>query len=457
MDPVFLSRLQFAFVIAFHILLPAFTVGLSAFILVLEALHVWKRDAVYLRLSAFWTKIFAVSFGMGVVSGIVMPFQLGTNWSRYSDATANVLGPLFAYEAMVAFFLEAGFLGILLFGRKLVPPWAHLFAALMVAAGTLFSSFWILAANSWMQTPAGYTVADGRFMPSDWLAIIFNPSFPYRIAHTVTGFFVTTGFAVIGVAAWHLKRGRHIVESRRTLGMTLLLLGILVPLQVLLGDLHGVNTVEHQPVKIAAMEGLWETQARAPAVLFAIPDQAQERNHYEVAIPALASLYLRHDTNATVQGLKSVDRDDRPPVAPVFFAFRVMVGLGLLMLALVAWAGVLHLRGRLFDTRVFHNACIAMIPAGFVAVLAGWTVTEVGRQPWIVQGLMRTRDAVSPSLTGADVAASLALYLVVYLIVFGAGIFYMARLARQGPPAQVELRDARLGERPARPMSAAEA
>ena len=456
MDPVLLSRLQFAFVIAFHILLPAFTVGLSAFIVVLEGLHVWKRDEIYVRLSVFWTRIFAVSFGMGVVSGIVMPFQLGTNWSRYADATADVLGPLFAYEAMVAFFLEAGFLGILLFGRKLVPPLAHFFAAIMVGAGTLFSSFWILAANSWMQTPSGYTVVDGRFMPASWLAVIFNPSFPFRIAHTVVAFFVTTGFVVVGVASWHLKQGRHLPESRRALGMTMILLGVLVPLQVVLGDLHGVNTVEHQPVKVAAMEALWDTQARAPAVLFALPDEAQERNRYEIAIPALASLYLKHDFDATVQGLKSVPAVDRPPVLPVFIAFRLMVGLGLLMLGMVLWAAVLHLRGRLFDSRAFHNACIGMIPAGFAAVVAGWTVTEVGRQPWVVYGLMRTRDAVSPSLTAADVATSLALYAIVYLVVFGAGIFYMARVARKGPPDQIEIRDALMSERPARPLSAAE-
>ncbi|HEY1329582.1 MAG TPA: cytochrome ubiquinol oxidase subunit I [Casimicrobiaceae bacterium] len=456
MDPVFLSRLQFAFVIAFHILLPAFTVGLSAFILVLEALHVWKRDAIYLRLSVFWTKMFAISFGMGVVSGIVMPFQIGTNWSRYADVTASVLGPLFTYEVLVAFFLEAGFLGILLFGRKLVPPWAHLFSAIAVAAGTLFSSFWILAANSWMQTPQGYRIVDGRFVPADWLAVIFNPSFPYRLAHTVTGFFVTTGLVVAGVAAWHLKHDNHVPEARRMLGMTFLLLAFLVPLQVVLGDLHGVNSVEHQPIKVAAMEGAWETQARAPAVLFAWPDEARERNLYEIAIPALASLYLKHDLDATVQGLKSVAADDRPPVVPVFIAFRVMVGLGLLMLALVVSAGVLHFRKRLFVSRAFHNACIAMMPAGFIAVVAGWTVTEVGRQPWIVYGLMRTRDAVSPSLTAGNVATSLLFYAVVYVIVFGAGIFYMARVAREGPPEHVELRDARLTERPARPLSAAE-
>jgi cytochrome d ubiquinol oxidase subunit I len=455
-DAVLLSRLQFAFVIAFHILLPAFTVGLSAFILVLEGAHLWTRNPVYLRLSAFWTRIFAVSFGMGVVSGIVMPFQIGTNWSGYADATADVLGPLFAYEAMVAFFLEAGFLGILLFGRKLVPPWAHFFAALMVAAGTLFSSFWILAANSWMQTPQGFTVLDGRFLPSSWLAVIFNPSFPYRLAHTVVAFFVTTGFVVLGVSAWHLRRQAHVTEARRALGMTLALLGALVPLQVVLGDLHGVNTAEHQPIKIAAMEGLWQTTKRAPAVLFAWPDAAAERNDYEIAIPALASLYLKHSFDAEVQGLTSVPPGDRPPVVPVFFAFRIMVGLGLLMLALVIWGGVLHVRKRLYDTPAFLAACTWMTPVGFVAVIAGWTVTEVGRQPWVVQGLLRTRDAVSPSLTPGNVATSLALYILVYLIVFGSGIYFSSRLARAGPRDHVEIRDARMTERPARPMSAAE-
>jgi cytochrome d ubiquinol oxidase subunit I len=385
-----------------------------------------------------------------------MPFQFGTNWSRYADATADVLGPLFAYEAMVAFFLEAGFLGILLFGRKLVPPWAHFFAALMVAAGTIFSSFWILAANSWMQTPMGHTVVDGRFVPADWMAVIFNPSFPYRLGHTVVAFFVTTALTVLGVAAWHLRRRAHVDEARRTLGMTLGLLAVLVPLQIVLGDLHGVNTTEHQPIKVAAMEGLWDTQARAPAVLFAWPDEAAERNHYEIAIPALASLYLKHSFDAEVQGLKSVPPDDRPPVVPVFYAFRVMVGLGLLMLALVIWGGVLHFRGRLYDTPAFLRACTWMMPAGFIAVIAGWVVTEVGRQPWVVQGLLRTRDAVTPSLTTANVATSLAMYVIVYLVIFGAGLFYMARLARRGPSEHVEIRDARLDERPARPMSAAE-
>ena len=457
LDPVLLSRAQFAFVIAFHILLPAFTVGLASFILLLEGLHLATRDAVYLRLSVFWTRIFAVSFGMGVVSGIVMPFQFGTNWSRYTDATGNVLGPLFAYEGLVAFFLEAGFLGIMLFGRKRVPPWAHFFSAAMVAAGTLFSSFWILAANSWMQTPAGYEVVDGRFVPTSWIFVIFNPSFPYRLTHTVTAFYLTTAFAVLGVSAWHAKHRVHVEEARRALRMTVIFIAIFVPVQIVLGDLHGGNTLEHQPVKLAAMEGLWETRSHVPMVLFAIPDQAAETNHDELEIPDVASYYLTHNVDTEVKGLKSAPPDARPPVAPVFFAFRAMVGLGILMLVIAYWGLWLRFKDRLFTSRLYQNVCIAMIPAGFVAVLAGWTVTEVGRQPWVVYGLMRTKDAVSPSLTGTDVLASIALYVVVYLIVFGAGIFYMTRLARAGPPEHVELREPKLGERPARPLSGAHA
>ena len=457
LDPVFLSRAQFAFVIAFHILLPAFTVGLASFIVLLEGLHVVKRDDVYLRLSVFWTRIFAVSFGMGVVSGIVMPFQFGTNWSRFSEAGGNIFAPLLAYEGMVAFFLEAGFLGILLFGRKLVPPWAHFFAALMVALGTLFSSFWILSFNSWMQTPQGHELVDGRFLPVSWMAIIFNPSFPYRLAHTVTAFYLTTAFAVLGATAWHLKSGRHVAESQRVIAMTVNFIAIFVPVQIVLGDLHGLNSLRHQPVKVAAMEALWETQARAPSVLFAIPDQKAETNHYEVAIPAFASVYLTHSAEGVVQGLKSAPPGDRPPVAPVFFAFRIMVGIGILMLSVALWGLWLRWRGRLFTSRAFMSACIAMTPAGFIAVISGWTVTEVGRQPWVVYGLMRTRDAVTPSLTGADVLLSLALYVIVYAIVFGAGIYYMVQVARAGPPTRVDLREARLRERPARPLSGAEA
>ena len=456
LDPVLLSRLQFAFVIAFHILLPAFTVGLASYIVVLEGLHFWKGDATYLRLSLFWTKMFAVSFGMGVVSGIVMPFQLGTNWSGLADAAGNVLAPLLTYEGLIAFFLEAGFLGILLFGRKLVPPWVHLFAAVMVGSGTLFSSFWILSANSWMQTPTGFEIIDGRFFAKDWVDVIFNPSFPYRIAHTVTGFYITTAFVVVAVSAWHLRQRQHVPESQRAMSMGLGLLILLVPLQVVLGDAHGLNTLEHQPAKIAAMEGLWETQARAPAVLFAIPDAASESNALEVAIPGLASVYLMHDVNGVVKGLKAFAPADRPPVAIVFWAFRIMVGVGVLMLAVAAWGAWLRLRGHLYDSSAFLFVCNFMAPAGFVAVVAGWTVTEVGRQPWVVYGLLRTRDAVSPSITGFDVLLSLLMYMAVYAVIFSAGLYYLFRIARAGPPTETEARDAKLSERPARPLSAAD-
>ncbi|MEA2783148.1 MAG: cytochrome bd ubiquinol oxidase subunit, partial [Rhodospirillaceae bacterium] len=336
LDPLLLSRLQFVWVVAWHILLPAFTVGLASYIAVLEGLHLATGREIYFRLSSFWIKMFAVSFGMGVVSGIVMPFQFGTNWSRFSDATANVLSPLLAYEGLTAFFLESAFLGVLLFGRKLVPRWAHFVAAFMVAAGTLFSTFWILATNSWMQTPAGYEIIDGRFFPKDWLQIIFNPSFPYRLAHTVVAFYVTTGFVVVGVAAYLIRRGRFVEEGRIMLSMTLWLLTVLVPLQILIGDQHGLNTLEHQPAKLAAIEARWETASGVPLTLFAIPDEAAEMNRYAIEIPDLGSLILTHDPNGTVRGLKDWPADQRPHVALPFFAFRIMVGLGLLMLALVA-------------------------------------------------------------------------------------------------------------------------
>ena len=433
LDALFLSRLQFVWVVAWHILLPAFTIGLASYIAVLEGLHLASGREIYFRLANFWIKIFAVSFGMGVVSGVVMPFQFGTNWSRFSDATANVLSPLLAYEGLTAFFLESAFLGVLLFGRKLVPRWAHFVAALMVAGGTLFSAFWILATNSWMQTPAGYEIVDGRFFPKDWLQIIFNPSFPYRLAHTVVAFYVTTGFVVLAVGAYYLRRARFIDESRTMLSMTLWLLTVLVPLQIFLGDQHGLNTLEYQPAKLAAIEARWKTASQVPLTLFAIPDERAETNHYALDIPDLGSLILTHDPNGTVRGLEDWPADQRPPVAIPFFAFRIMVGIGLLMLALVAASWWLRARGRLYEAGWFLRSCELAGPAGFLAVLAGWTTTEVGRQPWTVYGLMRTADSVSPSLTGTDVLLSLIGYGVVYLITFPAGLMLMARIVKTGP------------------------
>ena len=432
LDPLFLSRVQWAWVIGWHILLPAFTVGMASYIAVLEGLYFFRRGEIWLRMSQFWTRIFSVAFGMGVVTGIVMPFQFGTNWSRFSDATANVLSPMLAYEDLMAFFLEATFLGVLLFGRRLVPPWAHFLAACMVALGTLMSSFWILAANSWMQTPAGYTVHDGRFFPVDWMAIVFNPSFPYRLAHNVSAFYVTTGFVVLGVGATLVRRGVSMVEAQRMVMMALGFLVVFVPLQIFLGDLQGLNTRQYQPAKLAAIEGRWQTAAPAPLTLFGIPNPAQQRMDDAIELPYLGSLILTHSLNGTVQGLSDVPPDQRPPVGPVFFAFRLMVAIGLAMLAIVSLGWWLHRRGRLFETAWFLRLCQWSASFGFIAVLAGWTVTEVGRQPWTVYGALRTANSVSPSLTGHDVAWSLLAYMAIYLTMYPAGFAVMARTVRQG-------------------------
>jgi len=452
LDPVILSRLQFAWVIGFHIILPAFTLGTASFIALQEGLFLATDNPVYFRISGFWTKIFAVAFGMGVVSGVVMPFQFGTNWSRYASVTGNVLSPLFAYEGLTAFFLEAAFLGVLLFGRHLVPRWAHFASAVAVAVGTLVSSFWILAANSWMQTPSGYRIENGRFMPVSWVNIIFSPSFPYRLAHTVIGFYVTTGFVVVGVAAWFLRRRADELEARTMLSMTLWLLTVLVPLQMFLGDQHGLNTLKYQPAKLAAIEAHWISERHAPLILFAIPDQNAATDHYVIEVPELGSLILTHSLNGVVPGLKDFPADQRPPAIIPFFAFRIMVGIAILMLAMVIWSLWLRFRRELFAHDWFLRFCVYFAPLGFLAVLAGWTTTEVGRQPWTVYGLLRTSDSVTPSLTGLDVLLTLLGYMVVYLIVYPSGLFLILRLVRRGfaetKPSPVE------AGRPAAPVVA---
>ena len=450
-DPVLLSRIQFAFVISFHILFPAFTIGLASFIAVLETLWATTNREVYVRLSQFWTKIFAVSFAMGVVSGIVMSYQFGTNWSRFSDITGNVVGVLMGYEVLTAFFLEATFLGVLLFGRSRVPRPLHVLAAYAVAVGTLFSAFWILSANSWMHTPAGTELVDGRFVVVDWWQTIFNPSFPYRLAHMVTACYLTTAFVVIGVSAYYLRRNRFQDVSRTALNMGLGLIALLAPLQLVIGDLHGLNTFEHQPVKIAAMEGHWETQRGAPLTLFAIPDEEQERNHFEVSIPKLGSLILTHELLGEIRGLKDWPPEERPPVAIVFYSFRVMVGIGLLMILVGLISLYLRIRGRLYDSPRFLRLCSWCLPIGFIALLAGWFTTEVGRQPWVVYGMLRTVDATSPVLTGGNVLTSLLVYILAYSVIFGAGIYYLYRIVRQGPTGG-ELLGGLVGAR--RPLSA---
>ena len=449
-----LSRVQFAWVIGWHILLPAFTVGCASYIAVLEGLYLFTDRELYLRLSNFWTRIFAVAFGMGVVTGIVMPFQFGTNWSRFADAAANIISPMLAYEGLTAFFLEAGFLGVLLFGRRLVPGWAHFFAALMVGLGTLFSSFWILSTNSWMQTPAGYQLVNGRFFPKDWLQIVFNPSFPYRLAHTVVAFYITTAFIVLAVAAYYLRHERFMNEGRTMMKMALGLLTLLIPLQMLIGDLQGRNTLEYQPAKLAAIEAHWKTGSHVPLVLFALPDDKAEANRATIEIPDLGSILLRHDPNGVVQGLKDWPRDERPPVAIPFFAFRIMVAIAFLMLALVTAGWWQRARGRLFTSSIFLRCCEWAAPLGFLAVLAGWTTTEVGRQPWTVYGLVRTAESVSPSLTTGDVALSLIGYAVVYVFIYSFGIRQMYRMALKGPAGPNIESTLIEGGRPALPIQA---
>jgi cytochrome d ubiquinol oxidase subunit I len=454
-DPLLLSRIQFAFLIAFHFLLPAFTIGLASYIAVLEGVYLWTRRPAYLRLSSFWTRIFAVSFGMGVVSGIVMPFQFGTNWSRYSEATANIVAPLMGYEGLMAFFLEAAFLGVLLFGRKLVPPWVHFMSAVIVAIGTLLSAFWILAANSWMHTPAGFTIEDGQFVPLDWWVVVFSPSFPYRLAHTVMATYLTTAFTVIGVGAWYLRNGRFVAEAKIMIAMGIGLAVLLLPVQAFIGDMHGLNTLEHQPAKLAAIEAIWNTGPRQPLLLFAVPDEHAETNHAALGIPALGSLILTHRLDGVVKGLKDFPRDARPPVAPVFYAFRTMLAMWSLMALLTAWGTLLAIRRRLFTSPAFLRAACWIAPSGFVAVTAGWITTEVGRQPWVVYGHLRTADAVTPTLTAGDVLVSLVAYSIVYAIIFGAGFYYLARLAQRGLPEPFDEPEPRRAQRPARPLSAA--
>jgi cytochrome d ubiquinol oxidase subunit I len=453
LDPLLLSRVQFAWVIGWHILLPAFTIGLASFVAFLEGGYALTKRPVFLDLSQFWLRIFAISFGMGVVTGIVMPFQFGTNWSRFADDAGNVISPLLAYEGLTAFFLEATFLGVLLFGRKLVPPAMHFVAALLVAVGTLSSAFWILATNSWMQTPVGYEIIDGRFFPKDWLEIVFSPSFPYRLAHTVSAFFVTTAFVVLGVGAYTLLRGRFVPQGRMMLRLALWFLAIFVPAQIILGDLHGLNTLAYQPAKLAAIEGLWDGGSGVAASIIGWPDQTAERNLGEIAIPRLGSLYLTHSWDGAVKGLKDFPPDQRPPVPVVYFSFRIMVGIALLMLAVVTAGLVLMARGRLDQAGWYLRLCELTSCLGFIAVIAGWTTTEVGRQPWTVYGLLRTADSVSPSLAGSDVALSLLLYVAVYLVIYPLGLLAMLRIVWRGP-VRIEAADPIAGGRSKSPIEA---
>jgi cytochrome d ubiquinol oxidase subunit I len=437
MDAVDLARLQFFFTISFHIIFPGFTIGLSALIATLDILEIRTGREHYLRLARFWTRIFAVSFAMGVVSGIVLSYQFGTNWSRFSEVTGNVIGPLIGYEVLTAFFLEATFLGVLLFGSNRVPRWLHATSAIIVAVGTCMSAFWILSANSWMHTPTGYEMRGGIAWPVDWSQIIFNPSFPYRLAHMLTAAYLTTALVVLAAGARWLLADRFATEAHSLLHLGLLAIAVLAPLQLFIGDQHGLNTAKYQPVKLAAMEGHWEGGHPAGLVLFAWPDMQAERNLAAVSVPNLASLIITHDPQGLFPGLKDFPRADRPNVPRVFFAFRAMVGIGLVILALAATGVLLWWRKRLFDTRWYLWIAGHCWPLGFVAILCGWIVTESGRQPWVAWHILRTADAVS-NVSAGSIAVSLALFVVVYCVVFGVGAWYIRRLIRIGPaPAAV--------------------
>jgi len=431
-DTVLISRIQFAFTIGYHILWPAYSIGISGYIVLLNALWLKTGRPVYHDLLRFWIHLFALGFAMGVVTGIVISYEIGTNWSRYAADVSNVIGPFFTYEAMTAFFLEAGFIGVMLFGMDRVGPRLHFFSCLMVAIGALMSAFWILAANSWMQTPAGFTLVAGKFEVANWWDAIFTPSLPYRFAHMVTAAYIAGTFVVIGVLGFYLWRGHHTEFARAGFSIAMWIAVILTPLQIVLGDLHGRNTLAYQPIKVAAMEGDWETRRGQPLVIFAWPDVAGERNAYELAIPNLGSLILTHDWNGEVEGLKAVPPADRPPVPYVFYAFRLMVGIGVVLLLIALIGLYLRMRGRLYETRWFSAICAFSSPLPFLAVLCGWTVTEVGRQPYVVYGHLRTADAATPLPPGA-VATSLILFFIVYSVLLVAFFYYAARIVFRGP------------------------
>jgi len=435
-DALLLSRLQFAFTIGFHIIFPAFTIGLASFLAVLEGLWLKTKNPVYRNLYLFWVKIFALSFGMGVVSGVVMSYQLGTNWSVFSAQVGSVIGPLFAYEVLTAFFLEASFLGIMLFGWKRVGPKLHFFATCMVAIGTLMSAFWILAANSWMQTPQGFAFADdGTMVATDFVQVIFNPSMPIRFVHMVLAAYLTTAMVIAGASAFTLLTKKAVAESGTALRMAVLMMALVAPLQIVAGHESGKVAHEYQPAKVAAMEGWWETRTQQPTLLFGWPDEEAEITHAAIGIPGMGSWFVAGDADAELQGLKTFPKEDRPPVWITFWAFRIMVAMGLAMVALGVWGIAVWALKRIDRASLYHRALVLAAPSGFIAVLAGWISAEVGRQPYVVYGVLRTADAVSPVAAGT-VAASLLFFMIVYAIVFSAGALYILRLMAKGPESE---------------------
>ncbi|HAT6297312.1 TPA: cytochrome ubiquinol oxidase subunit I [Proteus mirabilis] len=430
-----LARIQFAFTVSFHIIFPAITIGLASFLAVLEGLWLKTRNKDYLALFHFWSKIFAVNFAMGVVSGLVMAYQFGTNWSFFSDFAGSITGPLLTYEVLTAFFLEAGFLGVMLFGWNKVGEKLHFFATCMVALGTLMSTFWILASNSWMQTPQGFEIVNNQVVPVDWLAVIFNPSFPYRLAHMGVAAFLASAFFIAASASWHLLKGNKTSAMKKMLSMSIWIILILAPIQALIGDMHGLNTLKHQPAKIAAIEGHWQNNPgeATPLILFGIPDMDEEKTKYALQIPYLGSLILTHSLDKQVPALKEFPKDDRPNSLIVFWSFRIMVGLGMLMILVGVWGTWLRYKKKLYQSNLFLRFTFLMAPSGLIAILAGWFTTEVGRQPWVVYGIQRTRDAVSAH-GEMHMSISLLIFFIVYGSVFGIVYAYMLKLIRKGAP-----------------------
>ena len=453
LDAVFLARIQFAFTVSFHIIFPAFTIGLASFLAVLEGLWLFTKKPLFKNLYLFWVKIFAISFGMGVVSGVVMSYQFGTNWSVFSAHVGSVIGPLLGYEVLTAFFLEASFLGIMLFGWKRVGPGLHFASTCIVAIGTLISAFWIIAANSWMQTPQGYAFAeDGTMIATSFVEVIFNPSMPARFLHMVIAAYLTTAMVVAGASAFALLQGRALTESRMALRMAVLMMALVAPIQVLVGHESGLIAGEHQPAKVAALEGWWTTRAQQPSVLIAWPDEEAERNHFELAVPEFGSWVTNAGADDVLPGLDQFAPEDRPPVWITFWAFRVMVAMGVVMVALGLWGAVVWLTKRLDGATLYQRALVLAAPSGFIAVLAGWITAEVGRQPYVVYGVMRTADAVSP-VTAESVAASLLFFMIAYAIVFSAGALYILRLIAKGPDTE-ETPPRDTNEPPGTPMGA---
>lgn len=436
-----LARMQFAFTVSAHIIFPAFSIGLASWLALLNFRWLQTRDRAYLDLFEQWRTIFAVTFGMGVVSGIVMAYQFGTNWSVFSDRAGPVIGPLMGYEVLSAFFLEAGFLGIMLFGREKVGDKLHFASTCIVAVGTLLSAFWILSVNSWMQTPAGFEIApNGQFIPTDWWAVVFNPSFPYRLVHMVLAAYLTTAFVVGAAGAWHLLRRGEDPGARRMFSHAMWMAVLVTPLQILAGDMHGINTLQYQPAKVAAMEGHYESypNGRAPLILFGIPDDKTQEIRNKIEVPLLGSLILTRSLDKPIAGLDAFPAEDRPPVQVIFWTFRIMVAIGFAMLGVGLWALLARWRGRLYTDRWLHRAALAMGPAGFLAVLCGWVTTEVGRQPWTIWQQLRTADSHAP-LSAEMVGTSLVAFVIVYFLVFGSGTFYILRLIARLPSQRVDV------------------